>query len=311
MNIRDALQANLGFVQAQTSHIEAGVYRAQYADIQYLGLIPIDTTANPWVTTVTYYSMDRTGVAGWINGKAYDIPLVGTALNQSQTAVHMAGVGYDYGLEEVNQARMTGMNLPAEKAAVAKRASEEFIDAIALVGDTAKGFEGLFTSTTVTASTAPNGASASPLWTNKTPAEIVKDINAILSGVFTATNTTRMADTLLLPWTQYQYIASTLLTANMDTTILQFVERTNVYTAANARPLNIRGVRTLDTRGAGGTARMIAYRNNPEVLKLHMPMPHQFLPVQIEGLSYVIPGIFRLGGLDIRLPKEIRYTDGI
>ena len=29
------------------------------------------------------------------------------------------------------------------------------------------------------------------------------------------------------------------------------------------------------------------------------------------GLRYKVPGVFRLGGLDIRLPKEVIYRDGI
>jgi hypothetical protein len=57
---------------------------------------------------------------------------------------------------------------------------------------------------------------------------------------------------------------------------------------------------------------MVAYRRNPQVLKLHVPMPHRFLPVYQDGpLNFVVPGVFRLGGLDIRRPKEVRYGDGI
>ena len=65
-------------------------------------------------------------------------------------------------------------------------------------------------------------------------------------------------------------------------------------------------------RGAAGVARMVAYRRDPSVLKLHIPMPHRFLPVfQPNPLRFEIPGVFRLGGLDIRRPKEVRYGDGI
>lgn len=57
---------------------------------------------------------------------------------------------------------------------------------------------------------------------------------------------------------------------------------------------------------------MIAYRKDPQVLKAHIPMPHRFLPVYQDGpLHWVVPGVFRLGGLDIRRPKEVRYIDGI
>jgi hypothetical protein len=41
-------------------------------------------------------------------------------------------------------------------------------------------------------------------------------------------------------------------------------------------------------------------------------MPHRFMPVYQTGpLRCDIPGVMRLGGLDIRLPNEISYVDGI
>jgi hypothetical protein len=41
-------------------------------------------------------------------------------------------------------------------------------------------------------------------------------------------------------------------------------------------------------------------------------MPHRFMePWKAAALRYEVPGIFRLGGLDIRRPKEVVYVDGI
>jgi len=41
-------------------------------------------------------------------------------------------------------------------------------------------------------------------------------------------------------------------------------------------------------------------------------MPHRFLPAWQSGpLRWDIPGVMRLGGLDVRLPKEVVYLDGI
>lgn len=307
----DAMQANLGFVVSQTAHVEAGVYSIRYPDIQYQALIPVDTSANPWATSVTFYSMDRVGAADFINGMADDVPTVGISMDKHESNVYMGGIGYDYGLEEVNQARMLGISLPGEKASAARRAYEEFVDNIALNGDATKGMEGLFNYTGVpAASVTADGSGSSALWSAKDGDKILRDVNDLITGVFTATNTVAMADTLILPWTQMNSIASRRL-GDTSLTILEFLRQNNVYTATTGSPLTIRAARGLDTRGAGNTARMIAYRRSPEVLKLHMPMPHQFLPVQVRGLRYVVPGIFRLGGLDIRLPKEVRYADGI
>lgn len=307
--VGDAMQANLGFVESQTAYVEAGVYRTRFPAIRYPGLIPVDYSAPEWIKTITYYSMDISGRADWIGDRASDIPVVGTRLAQDETAIQMAGIGYDYGLEEVNQALMLGMNLPGEKAAAARLIYERTVDNLAFTGDTEKGWKGLYNSTAVTAISATNGD-----WDLSTTTEdqILADVNELLGGVYTATNEIAMADTLLLPSLKLQKIASTRLgDGNGALTILQFLQQANVYTAETGNPLRIRGARGLNTAGAGATSRMVAYRNSPEVLKMHIPMRHRFLPVQIVGLTYKVPGIFRLGPLDIRLPKEVRYSDGI
>ncbi|WP_226780337.1 DUF2184 domain-containing protein [Oceaniglobus trochenteri] len=307
----DAMQASLGFAQKQTSHIEAGVYALRYPELNYAELVPVDTSAGEWAKSVTYYSMDGAGKAGWINGNGKDIPVVGASMNQHETAVYTAGIGYSYGYEEINQARLLGVALDSTKAGLARRAYEQMVYEIALNGDTTKGFEGLYAYTGVpAASVAADGTGSATAWSTKTPDQIIRDVNALLTGIVTTTKETELADTLILPTERFNYIASTRLT-DTGLTILEFIQKANVYTAQTGQPLMIRGKRGLLTKGAGGTARMIAYRRSPEVLKLHLPMPHRFLPVQMEGLQFTIPGVFRLGGVDVRLPKAISYGDGL
>jgi len=300
-------QAAMGFIIAQTAHVEASVYQMKYADIQYPNLIPVDTSANPFVKTVTYFSANKVGVAGWLNGNADDIPMADTEHSQYETSVYTAGIGYGYGWEEINQAQMLGINLAADKAFAARRAAEEMVDRVALEGDAAKGFEGLFDHSAVTAT----GATTGDWGGAATPDEIIGDVNDALTNVQTSTNNIVLADTLLLPYSKWNNIASKRLT-DTSMTIFEFIRQNNVYTAQTGAPLTIRAVRKLDTAGVSGTARMIAYRRNPEVLKLHMPMPHRFLPVWQAGpLRWEIPGVCRFGGLDVRLPNEISYIDGI
>lgn len=310
-NFADAMAANLAYAVKQTAYVEAGVYKIKYPDLDYASLIPVDTSAPEWIKTVTYFSMDGAGKARWINGNSKDIPVVGTSMEQFETSVYTAGVGYNYGLEEINTARLLGMDLPSDKASYAKRAYEEMVYNISFTGDLDKGFEGLFNYTGVpSAAVAADGTGSSPLWANKTPELIMRDINDLIAGVQVATGTVAMADTLILPYQRLNTLTTRMVPYSSQT-IFGWISENNVYTANTGRPLTFRGKRGLETAGAGSTYRMIAYRRSPEVLKLHIPMPHQFLPVQIEGLQFVVPGIFRLGGLDIRLPKEVRYADGI
>jgi hypothetical protein len=311
MSFNDALQANLGFAQKQTSHIETEVYKTKYPSIDYAGLVPVDYSANEWIKSVTYYSSDAVGKAKWISGNAKDIPTVDLSSEKHETQVFTAGIGYGFGLEEVNQARMLGMNLEADQAVAARRAYEQMVYDVTFLGDTDKGFEGLLDYTGVpAASVAADGTSSGTTWASKTPDQIVRDVNAILIGIHTATKTVELADTLLLPVTSWQYIASTRLT-DTNMTILEYIQKANVYTAQTGQPLTIRMHRDLETAGASTSKRMVAYRRSPEVLKLHIPMDHRFLPIQVEGLYFTVPGVFRLGGLDIRLPKAVSYGDAI
>ena len=308
LNVGDAMQANLGFVLAQTTHVETEVYKLRFPQIRYPGLIPIDYSAPDWIQSVTYYSMDIAGEAGWTGDRSSDINVVGTSMEKHETRVHMADIGYDYGIEEVNQATLLGMNLSGDKAAAARLIYERKVDNVAFMGDGVKNFTGLFNNPNVTVTSATTGG-----WQGSTATErqILEDVNELISGVYAATNEIAIADTLLLPSLSYQFLASTLLPESNGKTLLQFLKESNVYKAETGQDLNIRGVRGLDDAGVGDTKRMVAYRNSKEVLKMHVPMRHRFLPVQMHGLTYKIPGIFRLGGLDIRLPREVRYSDGI
>ena len=311
MKAFDSAQAALGFVIGQTSHVERGVYARKYPDITYASMIPVDTSAAAWATSVTYFSSDSRGRAEWVGADASDIPLVNSNREKHEKPVTMAAVGYDYNLEEINQARMLGINLTNDKAASARRFYEEFVEDIAYNGDNEKGFQGLLSHSAVTAAAAPNGAAASPLWTSKTPDEMLSDINGAITGIWVDSKTVEMADTIILPLDQYALIAGKRIGPDTGQTVLQHIKNTNIYTVQTGQPLKIRAMRQLKGKGAGSTDRMIAYRRDPEVLKLHIPMPLKFITPQADVLRVIVPGMFRLGGVDIRRPGSCRYVDGI
>lgn len=310
--LTDAQQA-LGFLVAQTSHIEAEVVRISYPDIQYPTLIPVDTSANEWAKSVTFFSMEQVGRAAWFNHMATDMPLADAQRTKYEQGIEMAGIGYRYTLEELGQSMMIpGSNLSTEKAEAARRSYEEFVEDVALRGDTAKGWEGLINHSSVTAVTAAaTGTGSTTEWANKTADNILADVNDALSGIHSATLTIELANTLLLPVQEYNRIAA-LRVGDTQMTVLQFIRENNVFTAQTGQPLTIRAVRGLETAGGSNDGRMVAYRRDPQVLKLHIPMPHRFLPVWQTGpITFDVPGIFRLAGVDVRRPGAMRYVDGI
>jgi hypothetical protein len=304
-------QQALGFLVSQTSYIESQVYQTVYPDIQYPGLIPVDTSAPEWIKSVTYYSANRTGKANWFHHMAKDIHVVDVDRAKNEVGIEMADIGYRYSLEEISQAIRLGIPLTTERADAAVRASEEFIDNVALRGNTEKSFSGLINYPGITVVHAAVGASGHTTWDTKTADEMIKDVNDTLTGQYIATLTVELANTLLLPIGALT-IASTKRIDNTTQSVLDYILQKNVYTLTTGQALTVRGVRGLETAGSNGSGRMVAYRRDPQVLKMHVPMPHRFLPpFQTAPMVWDIPGIFRLGGLEIRRPGAVRYLDGI
>lgn len=311
VNLYDAQQA-MGFLVSQTAHIEAEVYKTQYPDFDYAALIPVDSSANEWSKVVTFFSMDMVGAAGWVSGAAKDVPLADVERAKFDHSIHMAGIGYEYNIEEINTARLIpGTNLTTDKADAARQAYAQFMYGIAFTGNTEKGLDGLLNYTGVTAADAPaDGTGSSRTWALKTPLQIIRDFNSLLTGIYTGSNTVEMADTVLLPVGVMLYLSSTPMSVDNSETILSYLLRNNIYTATTGQQLTVRAQRELDTAAAGSTGRAVAYKRDPKVVKLHLPMPHRFLPVWQNGpFNFLVPGIFRTGGVEVRRPGAIRYLD--
>lgn len=302
-------RAQLAFAQTAASHIETELNRAVYPDIQYPRLIPVDTSAPDFARSVEYRSADKFGKAEWINGNSDDIPLAGSELAKHESKIYMAGIGYGWGFEEMGQAMMEGYALNTEDADAARRAYEEHVDMVALHGAPEKGFVGLINAPTVPVATAQYGD-----WNDNTTVkadEIIADVNHALLGVGVETGFASAANTMLVSPEKMERLGSIRIDGT-DKTAYEYIMRNNTYTMSTGQPLTIRTVRGLNTAGVGGVSRMVTYRNDKSVLKLHIPMPHRFLPVHQDGvLNMVVGGVFRLGGLEWRRPKEARYVDGI
>lgn len=310
---RDAVQQALGFLVAQTSYIEPVAYRQRYPTIQYPQLIPVDTSAPEWAKSITFFSSDQVGRAEWFHHMARDIPFADVTREKFEQGIEMAAIGYFYTLEELGHAQMVpGTNLTPDRASAARRAYEEFVDNVAIFGDTTKGWYGLTNNPDVTILTVEaSGNGGSTAWDDKDSDQIIADINAVLTGVYVESKQVELADTLLLPLAALTSLGTRRI-PDTTMTIIQWLRQNNVYTLQTGQPLMIRTVRGLETAGSDGGGRMIAYRRDPEVIKMHIPMPHRFLPVWQTGpIRFDIPGIFRLAGVEIRLPGAVRYADGI
>ena len=300
------LNTMLNFVQSQKTYVEKTAYETKFPEIIYPQLVPVDMSAPAWTQTITSLSSEEIGEAGWINANADDMQTVELNYLTSEKPVYEAGVGYTYGYAEIQQAMAYGRNLSAEKAVVARKAYERFMQKVTFVGDKTKNLAGLTTSTAV------NVLSATKTWATATQAELLTMINQILVTKSADGEFVTIADTLLLPVDAWEALTSRTLENGSGITLLTYIKENNVYKATTGRDLDIRAIGQLSKAGNGGLTRAVAYTRDPSVVNLHIPMPQMFLPVHRTGLmNFAVGSMFRTAGVNIKDPTAVRYMDGV
>lgn len=314
------VQAAAGFVQDQTYTIATAVERMEYPGIDINDLLVVETQGDPWANGMTTYTIDGVGQARWWSGGSNNMPLAEVAKGRTDFAYELGAMGYEFNLEEVNKCRIAGINISDEKAFYAREGAEQFIYYVGVLGDPLRNITGLVNNPGITQGNAAAtgtgngttaGTAASIQWLNKTPEQVLLDINSLIVAPYNASNQILMADTLLLPFTSMQQLDLRVIPGTTQT-LMTFITTNNSFTARTGQPLKIRGLRELETAGAGGTKRMIAYARNARVAKFHMPMPFQFQPVWQNGpINWLVPGLFRIGGTDWTRPASATYADGI
>lgn len=291
--------------RSQITRLETEAMDEAFDDIQYSQLIPVNTSGPEWIKGITYRSLDKIGEAKWINGGAQDVPNADILSAEVNTSVELAAIGYSYTLEEVSQSVLHNFPLESARISAARRAAEEFIDNVALNGDPDKGMDGLYNSSAVT----PFAAAQS--FETATLEQALTMVNNGLIGVGGDQARSRFPrDTMLLATTSLSALANKIVPDTAET-FLNYIKKNNIYTARTGKDLMVRDVDGLETIGAGDTKRAVFYRRDPNVLTFHMPMPHKFLPMQQVIMEFKVPGIFRIGGTEIRRPDAVGYQDGV
>lgn len=323
INMMDAAQV-FSFATQASRIVNTRVYEIEYPEMDIASLVTVDTSLPEWVDGIDTLIGDKIGKAEWQTGAGKDIPLAEVNLNKVGLDFDMYAIGYQWNIEELGKAQFQGFPLTERKAGAARFGSQVFLWDNLLIGSSIKGWTGLVNSSYVTPITLPaDGTDSTSAWVtgtytamvgNKTSAQIVRDVNMLLLG---APGPGRVVkDTLLLPDLALDYIVATPYGAtNPNMSIMQYIMANNEYTRRTGQQLKVRSLDELKNKatvGIAGGGRAVAYRNDPDMLKLWMPMPYRFLPVYQDGpLNFTVPGIARTGPLDIMRPNAISYGDAV
>ncbi|KAA2237810.1 DUF2184 domain-containing protein [Salinarimonas soli] len=218
-----------------------------------------------------------------------------------------------YTIPELESARITGRPIDTQMVSVLNLKHQMDVDQMVYVGDATINLTGLANSAQVSnVSNVANGASASATWASKTPDEILKDVNELLISVWSASGYAVPPTKLLIAPVPFGLIATRVISAAGNQTVLAFLETNNILTAEKGIKLEIKSVKWLDkaVRPGATTDRMIAYTQRPDYVRYPL-VPLQAAPQQFRGIWIVVPYYGRLGVVETVYPETIGYRDGI
>lgn len=294
------------FFARELEHIKAKSYDVRYPELKARSLIPVSNEAGSGAESITYYQYDMFGVAKIIGSYAKDLPRADVRGKKFTSTVESIATSYGYTLQDIRAAAMANKPLEQRKANASRRAFEQKVNKIAFFGDADYDLPGFFSNPNVpNVAVANDGIAASTLWSAKTPDQILRDMNTTVNGIVSLTLGCEIPTTLLLPLAQYNAISSTARSALSDTTILEYFLDNNPFIKEVDWVVELKGA------GAGATDLMVAYKRDPDALTLEIPQEYEQLPVQEQGLEFLIPCHGRIGGTIMYYPLSASFAYGI
>lgn len=246
----------------------------------------------------------------WLSPNTTTLP--GVSINGERVTLPLRLLGQEisYSSVELERSQLIGQPIDAQKFNALNTMYQMSTDEMVYTGDDATGSKGLLNSTEVTSGSVPNGAGGSPLWVNKTPDEILKDVNDLVQAAWSASGFAVCPDKLLLPPAQFAYIAGQKISTAGNVSILTFLEDNSISLRVNGRKLDIQPVKWLTGRGAAGADRMVAYTNNEDRVRFPMVPIRRETPYYL-GIKFNAPYIWAFGEVEFVYPETVRYADGI
>lgn len=275
-------------------------------------------------TLTTFGSAGNLGAGnGIMNGKAWigkatdQIGGVGVDTGKTPNPLTPWGLELKYTVLELESAAKMGRPIDDQKYEALKLKNQMDIDEQVYVGDSNIGVTGLVNNTLVTnVSNLPNGAAASPKWANKTPAEILADVNAALTSAWAASGYAVMPTNILLPPTQFGYASTTVVSSAGNVSILEYILKNNIVAASGGGQISIKPAKWLVGAGAGGTLgtpgtdRMVVYTKRKNFVRYPMTML-QRTPIQYDSIYHKSTYYCRLGVVEVVYPETFAYRDGL
>ena len=278
-------------------------------------------TGGGWVEAISAQSVGY-GVTGGSgdgpvgSGGANAIPVVSANVENGIYKAHVFQTALRVMFVDMQKANHIGRSLDQLLTNGVRMTYDKHMDQNVYLGLSGYGTTGILNNpdaveTTVTT----NGAAApSTKWKDKTPDQILVDVNAAIIANWAAAeyDESAMPNHILLPYEQYAYIMTTKVTDLATETILEFLLRNNAA-AKNGGSLYIGATRWCKGAGTAGADRMAVYCNSERFLSVEelVPLSRVMSAPNAANACYDTIYMANLSEVEVFYPQTLAYYDGI
>lgn len=241
-------------------------------------------------------------------------PLIQANFDKALWKTHMIAVGTRVFWIDQMRGNMTGRNMDSLLRDGVRMTYDKHMDENTYKGFAKYGTTGLLNNADVTVTNAAAGAGGTATWATKTPDEILKDVNDAILAVWAASeyDLDAVPNHIILPYAQYNYIATTKVSNLAEKTILTFLLENNVA-KTNGADLFIGATAWAAGAGVGGADRMAVYCNKERYVAMDelVPLTRAMTTPNAERFSYDTTYAGNVSEVEFFYPMTAIYVDGI
>lgn len=267
--------ANFAFLTTSLAKLDPKLYKPLH-NVTWSEDVPSEV-GGAFVDYVEWYSVDYAGImneaVNLTSNNTNIVPRVNAQGNQHRAKVYTYEIGYDLRwieLEKMSKLKMTESIQQIYQTGILAGWDYQ-IQKAAYLGIDNDG--GLFNNGNVKVNTIDNAATTGKGFEGLDDGVVIAFINGVITDYLNQSNMNvgLIPDTLLVP----TFVANDLASRNSPmytANLYEFIKEHNIgkgYT--DGYKLNIRMRPALDTLGAAGKGRIVAYKKSPEFVKIYIP----------------------------------------
>ncbi len=274
-----------------------------------------------WAETVSAmqvgYGVTGGSGEGLITGaSANGIPMVQADFSKGLYKAHMIATGTRVQWIDMQRGNMTGRNMDALLRDGLRMTYDKHMDENAYVGFKAYGTTGLINNPdAVITDAAATGKESSTKFADKTPDQILADINTAILTAWAAAeyDLDAIPNHIIMPYVQYNYLATTRVSELAEKTILTFLLENNVA-KQNGSDLFIGATSWCKGAAADGSSdRMAVYCNKERYLAMDelVPLTRAMTSPNTQQFCYDTAYAGNVSEVEVFYDQTILYVDKI